>query len=143
MQQWCNLNDEKNGMSDVLMILFVEWIVFMALTLYFKDLVVAAGGGINKHPLSFLNFKRKDKSAAASINSGRELSGSNKSLGSTNFASDKKLADSKPDVAREVNILFSMFSSLHVDFTLFNSREKACADLLSVLKSVNFVMLYQ
>lgn len=98
--QWSNLNDEKNGMSDVLIILFVEWIVFMALTLYL-DQVVAAGGGINKHPLFFLNFKRKDRSAAASINSGRKLSGSNKSLGYTNFESDKKLVDSKPDVARE------------------------------------------
>lgn len=107
--QWSNLKDEKNGMSDVLIILFVEWIVFMALTLYL-DQVVAAGGGINKHPLFFLNFKRKDTSAAASINSGRKLSGSSKSLG-YNFESDKKLADSKPDVAREVSHII-----LHVCF---------------------------
>ncbi|KAG0592931.1 hypothetical protein KC19_1G291300 [Ceratodon purpureus] len=100
--QWSNLNDEKNGMKTVLIILAVEAIVFMLLTLYL-DQVVASGGGIRKHPLFFLNFKRKDKSIgstlASSRSNSRKISGSSKSL--SHMAVEDKKAVKRQDVERE------------------------------------------
>jgi ABC-type multidrug transport system fused ATPase/permease subunit len=101
--QWSNLKDKKNGMSDVLVILLVEWIVFMLLTLYL-DQVVSSAGGINRHPLFFLNFKRKDPTSARAVKSSR--SNSSKSTGSSKSLSHMKAEDNKmvvvrPDVARE------------------------------------------
>ena len=109
--QWSNLNDEKNGMKTVLIILAVEAIVFMLLTLYL-DQVVASGGGIRKHPLFFLNFKRKDKSIgstlASSGSNSRKISGSSKSL--SHMAVEDKKAVKRQDVEREVShILLNIF----------------------------------
>jgi len=131
--QWSNLKDEKNGMSDVMVILFVEWIVFLVLTLYL-DQVVSSASGINKHPLFFLNFKRKDKaSTGANISSGRsssrKLSGSSKSL-SHMIAEDNKIASVRPDVAREVS-----HAILHVCFlTTFGSSVWIVIKVERVLK---------
>lgn len=100
--QWSNLNDADNGMKTVMIILFVETIVFMLVTLYL-DQIVSSAGGISKHPLFFLNFKRKDKSSGAALASGRsnsrKLSGSSKSL--SHMAADDKKLVKRPDVERQ------------------------------------------
>lgn len=102
--QWSNLNDESNGLKDVLVILFVEWVVFMLLTFYL-DQVAATESGINKHPLFFLNFKRKAKKSAGGRGIGsRQPSARSKSLGQINVENGGGIGD-RQDVAREVSII--------------------------------------
>ena len=53
--QWRDLNDRQNGMKDVLIIMFVEWLVFLPVA-YYLDKVL---GGIRKVPLFLLNYFQK------------------------------------------------------------------------------------
>ncbi|CAL9749912.1 unnamed protein product [Musa acuminata subsp. burmannicoides] len=53
--QWRDLNDRQNGMKDVLIIMFVEWLVFLPVA-YYLDKVL---GGIRKDPLFLLNYFQK------------------------------------------------------------------------------------
>ncbi|CAL9048514.1 unnamed protein product [Musa banksii] len=58
--QWRDLNDRQNGMKDVLIIMFVEWLVFLPVA-YYLDKVL---GGIRKDPLFLLNyFQKKSRSS--------------------------------------------------------------------------------
>lgn len=104
--KWSNLNDEENGMKEVLIILFIEWIVFLILTIYLDQVV--SDNGIRKHPLFFLGFKRKGdtqtKGAGPALtpNRSRKFSGSRRSLAHINAEDLKNKAD-RPDVAREVS----------------------------------------
>ena len=100
--QWSNLSDPNNGMRQVLVILFLEWIFFMALTIYL-DQVAMSESGINKHPLFCLNFKRKAKSSGV-VNSCHHLSASSQSLPDMNLDDNKGLSN-RPDVTREVSYL--------------------------------------
>ncbi|CAL9114052.1 unnamed protein product [Musa textilis] len=50
--QWRDLSDRQNGMKDVLIIMFVEWLVFLPVA-YYLDQVL---GGIRKDPLFLLNY---------------------------------------------------------------------------------------
>lgn len=53
--QWRNLSDEQNGMKEVLIIMFLEWLVVL-LVAYYMDKVLSCG----KDPLFFLqNFRKK------------------------------------------------------------------------------------
>lgn len=102
--QWRNLKDKKNDMKSVFIILAVEWVVFMVLNLYL-DQVVSSANGIRKHPLFFLNFKRKDKTRggpALSSSLSHRLSGRSKSLTHMKAEEQKNRVD-RPDVAREVS----------------------------------------
>ncbi|KAL5721635.1 hypothetical protein ACHQM5_005255 [Ranunculus cassubicifolius] len=55
--QWKDIS--TNGMRQVLVIMLLEWVVFL-LTARYLDQVVATGSGTKKHPLFFLkNFQRK------------------------------------------------------------------------------------
>ncbi|KAH9330894.1 hypothetical protein KI387_003002 [Taxus chinensis] len=56
--QWKNLNDHDNGMKEVLIIMFVEWLIILPLA-YYLDQVISLGSGIRKHPLFFLDRVRK------------------------------------------------------------------------------------
>ena len=102
--QWSNLNDDNNGLKDVLVILFVEWVVFMILTFYL-DQVAVTDSGINKHPLFFLNFKRKvNKKVGGKAIGSRQPSARSKSLGQINVENGGGIGD-RQDVAREVSVI--------------------------------------
>uniref|UniRef100_A0A7I4ACZ0 ABC transporter domain-containing protein n=1 Tax=Physcomitrium patens TaxID=3218 RepID=A0A7I4ACZ0_PHYPA len=98
--QWSDLKDNKNKLQTSLIILAVEAIVFMLLALYL-DQVVSSDNGINKHPLFFLNFKRKGAKPEAALTTARSrrFSGSSRAMAYMN-AEDAKAID-RPDVARE------------------------------------------
>ncbi|XP_064997211.1 ABC transporter A family member 7-like [Musa acuminata AAA Group] len=53
--QWGDLNDRQNGMKDVLIIMFVEWLVFLLVAFYLDQVL----GGIRKVPLFLLNYFQK------------------------------------------------------------------------------------
>ncbi|KAF3437771.1 hypothetical protein FNV43_RR20527 [Rhamnella rubrinervis] len=58
--RWRDLNDSKNGMKEVLIIMTVEWLLVLFVA-YYVDQVVASGSG--KSPLFFLQrFKKKRSS---------------------------------------------------------------------------------
>ncbi|XP_010242394.1 PREDICTED: ABC transporter A family member 7-like [Nelumbo nucifera] len=57
--QWKDLSDSNNGMREVLIIMFVEWLVVLPVA-YYLDQVLALGSGIRKNPLFFMqNFWKK------------------------------------------------------------------------------------
>lgn len=59
--RWGDLSDSKNGMRQVLIIIFVEWLVVLFVA-YYVDQVSASGSG--KSPLFFLkNFGKKRPSS--------------------------------------------------------------------------------
>jgi len=95
--QWNNLKDTKNGLSDVFVILFIEWMIFMILTIYL-DIVAASESGINKHPLFFLQFffKRKVEGDALFCEEAKATAHIN--------PEDDRLPIDRPDVAREVSL---------------------------------------
>lgn len=74
----------------------------MVVTIYL-DQVAVSESGINKHPLFFLNLKRKAKSSGAA-NSFHHLLASSQSLPEMNL-DDKKGLSNRPDVTREVSYL--------------------------------------
>ncbi|KDD75805.1 hypothetical protein H632_c492p1, partial [Helicosporidium sp. ATCC 50920] len=53
---WASLSDPGCGMTAVLVILAVEWVVFLVLAWYFEQ-IFAMGVGISRHPLFFLGYK--------------------------------------------------------------------------------------
>ncbi|KAF8399432.1 hypothetical protein HHK36_015297 [Tetracentron sinense] len=61
--RWKNLNDSTNGMKEVLIIMFVEWLVVLFVA-YYIDQVVALGSGVRRHPLFFLQCFRKKPSSS-------------------------------------------------------------------------------
>ncbi|KAA8542403.1 hypothetical protein F0562_023461 [Nyssa sinensis] len=61
--RWKNLNDGKNGMREILIIMFVEWLVVLFFA-YYLDQVVASGSGVRRSPLFFLKkFQKKSMSS--------------------------------------------------------------------------------
>ncbi|KAG0620187.1 hypothetical protein M758_4G196700 [Ceratodon purpureus] len=117
--RWSNLNDERNDMKSVLIILAVEWVVFMLLNFYL-DQVVSSDNGIRKHPLFFLNFKRKDKTKggpALSSSLSRKYSGRSKSLSHIEAEDLKSKAD-RPDVARERDQVKSLAANPSAEYPI-------------------------
>jgi hypothetical protein len=100
--RWHNLQDSKNGLSDVLVILFMEWMIFMLLTIYL-DQVAASESGINKHPLFFLKiFKPKTEGDTLFCEQASSTAHIN--------PEDDKLPNDRPDVAREVSLNSFIFT---------------------------------
>ncbi|XAR50077.1 Quaternary-amine-transporting ATPase [Bertholletia excelsa] len=64
--RWSNLSDSGNGMKEVLIIMFVEWLVVLFIA-YYIDQVVASGSGVGRSPLFFLEKLRKKPLSSASI----------------------------------------------------------------------------
>ncbi|XP_073389468.1 ABC transporter A family member 7 isoform X4 [Physcomitrium patens] len=95
---WDNLTDSKNGLSDVVIILFMEWFIFMLLTVYL-DQVAVSESGINKHPLFFLSyfFKRKMEGSAPFCEESKAMAHIN--------PEDDELPGDRPDVAREKKLV--------------------------------------
>ncbi|KAF8390227.1 hypothetical protein HHK36_024752 [Tetracentron sinense] len=56
--RWKDLNDSKNGMREVLIIMIVEWLIVL-LVAFYLDQVVSLGSGVRKHPLFFLQKFQK------------------------------------------------------------------------------------
>lgn len=56
--RWADLSDNDNGMRNVLIIMFVEWLVVLPLA-YYLDQVASFGSGIRKSPLFFLRHLQK------------------------------------------------------------------------------------
>lgn len=57
--RWGDLSDSTNGMRDVLIIMFVEWLIVLFVA-YYIDQVLSSGNGVKRSPLFFLqNFRKK------------------------------------------------------------------------------------
>lgn len=88
--RWGDLNDSINGMREVLIIIFVEWLVLLPVA-YYLDQVAFVGNRV-KNPLSFLTCFRRNI----------PLSFRRSSL---HRQSSKVFVEmEKPDVVQEVNI---------------------------------------
>ncbi|XP_074285014.1 ABC transporter A family member 7-like [Silene latifolia] len=62
--RWKNLNDERNGMKEVLIIMFLEWLILLPVAFYI-DQAGSSGKGVIKNPFVFLhNFRKKSISAS-------------------------------------------------------------------------------
>ncbi|KAL2938324.1 ABC transporter A family member 7 [Bienertia sinuspersici] len=62
--QWEDLGDSRNGMKEVLIIMFVEWLVVLPIAFY-VDQAVSSGSGMKRSPLFFLrSLLRKSSSVA-------------------------------------------------------------------------------
>lgn len=90
---WENLNDSKNGMKEVLIIMGVEWCLLLSLS-YYLDKIISVGNKSEKNPLLFLQLLRnKTRLTFARQN---------------HQGQDSKVVIEieKPDVIREVSSLF-------------------------------------
>jgi len=85
--RWKDLSDGKNGMKEVLIIMLVQWLVFLFLG-YYVDQIASSG----KDPLCFMWHSRKRPSPSSRKHSFRRQ-------GSKVFVQMEK-----PDVAQEVNV---------------------------------------
>lgn len=62
--RWENLGDSMNGMKEVLIIMFVEWLIVLPFAFY-VDQVVSSGSGVKKTPLFFFrSLLRKSTSVS-------------------------------------------------------------------------------
>ncbi|XP_057526866.1 ABC transporter A family member 7-like [Amaranthus tricolor] len=62
--RWNNLGDNMNGMKEVLIIMFVEWLIVLPIAFY-VDQVLSSGSGVKRTPLFFIqSFLRKSKSVS-------------------------------------------------------------------------------
>lgn len=66
--QWKDLNDGANGMKEILIIMFVEWLVILSVA-YYLDQVVASGSGVGRNPLYFLRKLQKKPSSLSTKSS--------------------------------------------------------------------------
>lgn len=67
---WADLSDSENGMKEVLIIMFVEWLLLLGIA-YYVDKILSSGGA--KGPLYFLqNFKKKSRSSFRKPSLGRQ-----------------------------------------------------------------------
>ena len=58
--RWGDLSDSTNGMTDVLIIMFLEWLIVLFVA-YYMDQVVSSGNGVKRSPLFFLQKFRNKK----------------------------------------------------------------------------------
>lgn len=85
--KWKDLSDGKNGMKEILIIMIVQWLVFLVLA-YYIDQIASSG----KDPLFFLwNSRKKPSPPVRKLSLSRE--------GAKVFVQMEK-----PDVVQEVNI---------------------------------------
>lgn len=61
--QWKDLSDGANGMKEILIIMFIEWLVVLSVA-YYVDQVVASGSGVGKSPLYFFQKLQKKRSSS-------------------------------------------------------------------------------
>lgn len=73
--KWSNLSDSKNGMKEVMIIMFVEWLLLLFVA-YHVDQIASSGN--RKSPLHFLQNLGKKKRAASMRVPSLQKQGSNK-----------------------------------------------------------------
>ncbi|XP_010689557.2 ABC transporter A family member 7 [Beta vulgaris subsp. vulgaris] len=62
--RWENLGDGMNGMKEIMIIMFVEWLIVLPIAFY-VDQVVSSGSGVKRNPLFFFqSLLRKSKSVS-------------------------------------------------------------------------------
>lgn len=61
---WSNLSDDNNGLPGAMIIMAVEWAVFMAAAWYLEQ-VLDTGVGVPRHPLFFLGWSRRGEKKGA------------------------------------------------------------------------------
>ncbi|KAK9664019.1 hypothetical protein RND81_14G014400 [Saponaria officinalis] len=62
--RWKDLSDSRNGMKEVLIIMFVEWLILLPVAFYI-DQAASSGRGVMKNPLLFFrNLRKKPMSAS-------------------------------------------------------------------------------
>uniref|UniRef100_A0A803M7W3 ABC transporter domain-containing protein n=1 Tax=Chenopodium quinoa TaxID=63459 RepID=A0A803M7W3_CHEQI len=62
--RWGNLGDSMNGMKEVMIIMFIEWLVVLPIAFY-VDQVVSSGSGVKRTPLFFFcSLLRKSNSVS-------------------------------------------------------------------------------
>ncbi|KAK1298244.1 ABC transporter A family member 7 [Acorus calamus] len=61
--RWSDLSNSANGMREVLIIMFIEWLLLLPLA-YYLDQLTSFGSSIQKDPLFFLHCFRKKSSAS-------------------------------------------------------------------------------
>ncbi|KAH7858115.1 hypothetical protein Vadar_020147 [Vaccinium darrowii] len=63
--RWGDLKHSSNGMTDVLIIMSLEWLVFLFVA-YYIDQAVSSGRGVGRSPFFFLkNFRKKPLSSSS------------------------------------------------------------------------------
>lgn len=86
--RWVDLSDSNNGLRNVLIVLFVEWVVVLFVA-YYVDQVISSGIGVGRSPLFFLERFRKKSTSVPSRKPSLERQGS------------EVVEMDKPDVALE------------------------------------------
>ncbi|CAL5362178.1 unnamed protein product [Camellia sinensis] len=64
--RWGDISDSNHGMRDILIIMFVEWLVVLFVAFYI-DQVVSSGSGVGRSPLFFLEKFRKKPLSSSSM----------------------------------------------------------------------------
>lgn len=104
--KWSNLSDSKNGMKEVMIIMFVEWLLLLFVA-YYVDQIASSGN--RKSPLYFLqNLGKKKRSASMRVPS-LQKQGSNKVF----------VDMEKPDVLQEVIFFYLTHFTSSVWFTMY------------------------
>ena len=109
--RWRDLSDSNNGMKDVLIIMFVEWLLVLFVS-YYIDRVISSGHGFGRGLLFFLEAFRKKPFSSSSMRRPRF-----ERQGSKVFVQMEK-----PDVAQEVSnkvylvLICILFFNLGTDF---------------------------
>ncbi|XP_078158753.1 ABC transporter A family member 8-like [Carex rostrata] len=101
---WSDLSDSENGMSNLMIMMILEWMGLLALAFYL-DQVSSLGCGIPKHPLFFLNFFKKKK---MNRSLSRQLTTSFKRQGSAKVVID---VHSKPDITKERELVEKLITA--------------------------------
>ncbi|XXG81173.1 hypothetical protein AAC387_Pa09g1870 [Persea americana] len=70
---WEDLNDQGNGMKETLVIMTLEWLIFLVAS-YYLDQVVSSGNGVSRDPLFFLGNFQKKHNRSFKISSRRQRS---------------------------------------------------------------------
>lgn len=101
--RWENLGDGMNGMKEIMIIMFVEWLIVLPIAFY-VDQVVSSGSGVKRNPLFFFqSLLRKSKSVSRKHSLQKQ--------GSKIFVEMEK-ADVVQEVLFFFAILFLVFCSL-------------------------------
>ncbi|KAG6529388.1 hypothetical protein ZIOFF_011586 [Zingiber officinale] len=71
--KWGDLSDSENGLLEVLIIMFVEWLVLLPVAFYLDQIL---GGEVRKDPLFFLDYFHKKSTLPTTTRPGMQEKGS-------------------------------------------------------------------
>lgn len=93
---WSDLNDGENGMAEVLIIIIIEWSLFLSLA-YFLDQLASSGGDFRRE---FCNHFLKKKLALASTSQKFEEN-----------EAEVNIELEKPDIVAEVSFILPLYNN--------------------------------